>query len=284
MLAAEKNDLDRADDVPDEPADRSDDASGGTTVEPRSPDPASGRESYASSRIAAGNREIPYAHEEISDDGSSYMTHGRVFFRSGGRSYSCSGTVVTSPNESVVWTAGHCVNHAGRQGWVEKWIFVPGYDDGRAPYGKWTARELAAPQGWVEGGSPSYDIGAAVLDPNPGGWRIAEVVGSEGIAWNLPRAQDFVIYGYPAAGMFDGGSLWACYSSYGWSDPVPGPDPLAAGCNLTYGSSGGAWIIYRAGGSYLNSVTSYSHPGERRVVYGPYFGDAAARLYETVAR
>jgi hypothetical protein len=38
--------------------------------------------------------------------------HGKVFFSSGSTNYVCSGTALTSGNESVVWTAGHCVNPA----------------------------------------------------------------------------------------------------------------------------------------------------------------------------
>jgi hypothetical protein len=36
--------------------------------------------------------------------------HGKVFFSDGAYNYVCSGTALTSGNESVVWTAGHCVN------------------------------------------------------------------------------------------------------------------------------------------------------------------------------
>jgi hypothetical protein len=161
-------------------------------------------------------------------------------------------------------------------------MFVPGYEDGEAPYGKWTAKSLAAPRGWVENASAAYDMGAAVLNPNAAGQRIQDVVGSQGIAWNLSRRQTFTAYGYPAAGTFDGQSLWACHSRYGWSDDIPGPNPMAIGCNLSYGSSGGGWIIELADGSYLNSVNSYSHVGQRHVMYGPYFGDAAANLYALV--
>ncbi|MDQ4094664.1 MAG: hypothetical protein M3174_00435 [Actinomycetota bacterium] len=236
-----------------------------------------------SSTLSDGDGGIPYTREEISTDGdSAYITHGRIFFRSEGRSYTCSGTVITTDNRSVVWTAGHCVNHGGDR-WANKWIFVPGYDDGEAPYGKWTAQTLAAPRGWINHGSSAYDIGAAILNPNARGEYIADVVGSLGIAWNLPRRQEFTVYGYPAAGLFTGGSLWACRSAYGWSDPIPGPNPLAVGCNLPYGSSGGGWVVELSDGLYLNSVTSYSHVGERHVVYGPYFGDAAASLYERVS-
>jgi hypothetical protein len=58
---------------------------------------------------------------------------------------------------------------------------------------------------------------------------------------------------------------------------------MAVGCNLTYGASGGGWVVELPDGLYLNSVTSYSHVGERHVMYGPYFGDAAASLYQSAS-
>jgi V8-like Glu-specific endopeptidase len=39
-----------------------------------------------------------------------------------------------------VATAGHCVTD-GEGAWADNWIFVPGYDAGRAPYGQFPARE-----------------------------------------------------------------------------------------------------------------------------------------------
>ena len=67
--------------------------------------------------------------------------HGKVFFSDGSANYVCSGTALTSGNESVVWTAGHCVNE-GPGAFYTNWAFVPAYKDGARPYGTWTARTL----------------------------------------------------------------------------------------------------------------------------------------------
>ena len=55
--------------------------------------------------------------------------HGKVFFSDGAANYVCSGTALTSGNQSVVWTAGHCVNE-GPGGFYTNWAFVPAYKDG----------------------------------------------------------------------------------------------------------------------------------------------------------
>ena len=64
-------------------------------------------------------------------------TWGKVFFSAPDGDYVCSGTAVSSRNESVVWTAGHCAANPGAKSFYnDHWIFVPGYDNGKAPFGK----------------------------------------------------------------------------------------------------------------------------------------------------
>ena len=65
-------------------------------------------------------------------------TNGKVFFSDGGLNYVCSGTALTSNNESVVWTAGHCVNE-GPGKYYTNWAFVPSYKDNKRPYGTFAA-------------------------------------------------------------------------------------------------------------------------------------------------
>ena len=66
---------------------------------------------------------------------------GKVFFTMGGANYVCSGNAVASANKSTVATAGHCVNQ-GPGAFATNFIFVPAYDNGAEPYGRWTARDL----------------------------------------------------------------------------------------------------------------------------------------------
>src|SRR5439155_15822696 len=73
-----------------------------------------------------------------SGGGKVTKTAGRVFFLFNGAKASCSGDAVTSGNKSVVITAGHCVKYQGT--WHTNWVFVPGYNNGNAPYGEWPAK------------------------------------------------------------------------------------------------------------------------------------------------
>ncbi|MEV0596562.1 trypsin-like serine peptidase [Nonomuraea cavernae] len=62
-------------------------------------------------------------------------TIGKVFFldRKGDYRY-CSATSIQSTHRNLVATAGHCVYEHGEDVFA-KWVFVPGYHQGKAPYG-----------------------------------------------------------------------------------------------------------------------------------------------------
>jgi V8-like Glu-specific endopeptidase len=237
--------------------------------------------------FSSGAGPYPYSSGEVSVAYTAYpySTHGKVFFTdpSTGGNYVCSGTAVTSQNESVVWTAGHCVHGGGTgAGWMTNWTFVPAYKDGARPLGTWVATQLFASSGWVTAGDFGYDMAAAIVAPDAAGTSLTDAVGGRGIQWNQPDQQTYHSYGYPAASPFTGGRLRYCDSALGERDPYYGglgPDPLAIGCDMTGGSSGGGWVNDNG---ILLSLNSYGYDGLTDVMHGPYFGVAAQNLYETV--
>ncbi|MEO3797908.1 hypothetical protein ABGB14_47585 [Nonomuraea sp. B10E15] len=63
-------------------------------------------------------------------------TVGKVFFLDkAGRYRWCTATSIQSRNRNLVATAGHCVFENGKDDVYDKWIFVPGYYQGKAPWG-----------------------------------------------------------------------------------------------------------------------------------------------------
>jgi hypothetical protein len=63
-------------------------------------------------------------------------TIGKVFFLDEkGRYRWCSATAIQSRNRNLVATAGHCVFEHGKDDVFDKWVFVPGYYQGKAPWG-----------------------------------------------------------------------------------------------------------------------------------------------------
>ena len=106
-----------------------------------------------------------------------------------GENWSCSGSTVNSAGKDSVITAGHCVygslgGQVSGEGWHTNWIFVPGYENGYAPYGVWTAKELWTPTNYYDNQDEGDDMGGAVINTNAYGQHIVNVVGGQGIAWN----------------------------------------------------------------------------------------------------
>jgi V8-like Glu-specific endopeptidase len=203
--------------------------------------------------------------------------HGKVFFSDGSANYVCSGTALTSGNESVVWTAGHCVNE-GPGGFYTNWAFVPAYKDGAAPYGTWTARTLLTTAAWGQQGDFSYDLGAAVMNTS-GGATLTDTVGSRGAGFNQAAEQHYLSHGYPAAPPFSGGRMFICESDLGTRDTSANPATMGIGCDMTGGSSGGGWVV----GNNVLSVNSYGYTTQPNVMYGPYQGSVAQQLYASAA-
>ncbi len=206
-------------------------------------------------------------------------TNGKVFFTDSGVNYVCSGTAIASSNESVVWTAGHCV-HDGPGTFHTNWVFVPAYRDGVRPYGTWAARGLHTTSFWRDKGDFSYDLGAAVVSPSSTGSLTDRVGGGRNLAFNYPRSQRYNAFGYPAGNPFNGQRLWKCDSSLYMSDSGT-PQPMGIQCNMTGGSSGGGWVVPTDGRVY--SVNSYGYSNLRNVMFGPYQGSVAQQLFTTAS-
>lgn len=218
-------------------------------------------------------------------NGAVRSTIGRVFFTFQGRRASCSGDAVTSGNKSVVLTAGHCVKLEGA--FHTDWVFVPGYNNGNAPFGTWTARQTMSTPQWVATEDINFDVGAAVVNTINGQW-LADVVGAQGVAFNQARGQRMYAFGYPAAAPYDGTKLIYCSGTV-INDFLLSSD-LGMLCNMTGGASGGPWFLSfneGTGSGIQNSVNSFRYqllglidPG---FMFGPYFGADAQNLYNAAA-
>ncbi|QGV80167.1 trypsin-like serine peptidase [Streptomyces ficellus] len=210
--------------------------------------------------------------------GAVVKTSGRVFFTMQGRTASCSGNAVTSQNASTVITAGHCVKYQGT--WHTNWVFVPGYDNGQAPYGQWTAsKTLTTPQ-WEASEDINHDIGAAVVAPLDG-QKLTAVTGAQGIQFNGGYNKRMYAFGFPAASPYDGSKLIHC-SGNSSKDWLFSQDH-SLGCNMTGGSSGGPWFTgfdETAGTGLQVSVNSFGYVFLPNRMFGPYFGNEAKALYD----
>ncbi|MCX4767220.1 hypothetical protein OG562_40895 [Streptomyces sp. NBC_01275] len=256
----------------------------------------------------------------------------------------CSANVVDSANGSTVLSAGHCVANplavvalgsltgAMQKGSVsatdDAWMFIPGYDGTKvgldqAPYGLWPATAVYTTAQWndfatlnpntVNLSNFNYDVSAlTVADPTRPGVRLADVVGSQHVAFNQPYNQTMFAFGYPNEGSwdtvstpvpepgqepdttrkisryrYDGRSLVECNGST-WKDFILKTD-YEMTCNMTGGASGGPWFqnfdpVTGIGTQVGVNSTKYPNfvSGEGVWMIAPHFEDNDQLLYNTV--
>lgn len=137
-------------------------------------------------------------------------TVGRLFFTDHGEDASCTATVVSSANHSTVVTAAHCVNNTNLIGednqWATNVLFVPGYRDGQALYGKFVGRLAVVNATWLKNDQQDsemfggYDQAFVVLNLNERGRSVQDTVGAaQRIAFDVPGNQAVSQFGYPRA-------------------------------------------------------------------------------------
>jgi len=230
--------------------------------------------------VGQAGRRVPGAR--WTGGGAVMRTTGRVFFTLDGTDYSCSGSTVASANEDVVMTAAHCVSD-GDGGWATHWIFVPGYRDGRAPYGRYPARAYFAAMAWQFGAHEDDDVAfVAVNETRVGGVRqhVVDAVGGQPIGFGF-RAATETLFGYPSEPPYRGRFLDYC------AGPLS-PDPYGSAdagvdCTMTEGDSGGPWFSGfdpRTGLGVITGVTTFRYSGAGRTLYSADLGPVARRLYD----
>lgn len=203
--------------------------------------------------------------------------HGKLFgVMSGLGGFECSATVVTSGTRSVVFTAGHCVYEPRSRVAARRLAFVPAYDAGARPFGRWTASEARTTSEWMRKENFDFDYATLTMRPRDGR-RIQDVVGGRPLATETPRDQIYNAIGYPS-NFANAQRMWACRGGYAGDDPRPipgGPPPIGMGCDMTTGASGGGWVDDLG---RLVSVSSFGYPRRPGFLYGPYLKPRAAAL------
>lgn len=238
--------------------------------------------------VVGYNYPAPFARYQNFDSYQTYpySTVGVMFFKQGGIPYRCS---AASIGNYAIWTAGHCI-HAGdgmsgdpySGNWSTEVIFVPAYQNGNAPLGVWTAYELWITPEWHSSKDLRYDMGGVVLNIN-GGQKISQVVGSLGFAFNQDTSLHWMDIAYPSETPFNGSTQQICAGSFAYRDTsLPAPYPVAMGCDMTQGSSGGPWILdfsgSAGGNNLLNGNNSYRYGSHPEELYSPYFDSDAKGL------
>ena len=223
----------------------------------------------------------------LASNAPTARTMGKVFFNMGTGSFSCSATVVNSEGLDTVWTAGHCVEQGSSGGWASNWTFVPAFDDDLAnprPFGTWSANQLWTKTAWANNSDFAEDMGVAIMNTHNGS-HIVSAFGGQGLRANYGKSVFENAFGYPAESPFDGGNLFRCWgtSSPEWSFLFWSSDTIKIPCDMTRGSSGGAWLHgYDGNWGYLNGVNSrIDRIVAPTIMLSPYFDDSAVSLYNS---
>jgi V8-like Glu-specific endopeptidase len=205
---------------------------------------------------------------------------GALFTVSNGRpgTHFCTASVVDSPAGDLLITAAHCMAAYARTDPAV--VFVPGYDQGAAPYGTWTVTRVFVDAAWASSASPDDDVAFLTVAPS-GGTAVEDVAGGERLGTGPAAGQVVHVTGYPDASedpvscrnyatAFGGGQLQ--FDCDGYSDGTSGSPFLARA-----GTAGPADTVIGVIGGYEQGGDSPD------VSYSAVLGPSVAALYATAA-
>jgi V8-like Glu-specific endopeptidase len=155
--------------------------------------PADGDTSSLTTQMASAVQLAP----GVTQQGASFAgtpTTGALFTVSNGTlgDHFCTASVVHSPRGNLLITAAHCVT--GRSGTI---AFVPGYHDGKTPYGTWYVSRVFVDQAWSASGAIDDDVAFLQVKTNTAGTEIEDVTGANQLGLGEPAGQLTQVIGYP---------------------------------------------------------------------------------------
>jgi V8-like Glu-specific endopeptidase len=175
----------------------------------------------------------------------------------------------------TVLTAGHCVSD-GKGTWASNWMFVPGYNNGAEPHGRWTAYNLYTFNAWHNGGNFGRDVAFGIVSPRQGR-SISATVGTVGVT-NCGMGNRVKALGYPVA-KYGGQKMVQADNAISQRDTRQSPATNGIVTDMTGGCSGGPWFS----GSNACGVNSYLYQG-RAMIYSPVFDSAVVNLRNDALR
>ncbi|MFI8896207.1 trypsin-like serine peptidase [Streptomyces paradoxus] len=193
-----------------------------------------------------------------------------VLLRTAGGGHFCTASVVDAPHRDLIVTAAHCLGGDGGL------VFVPGYRDGRAPFGEWRVRRRFLARGWVEGRHEDSDVGFAAVAPR-GGEEVQDAVGGNRfVTGTVTGATAVTVTGYPSARE----TAVSCTAE----PHALGRTQQRVACpGFSGGTSGSPWV--NGHGQVVGVLGGHDQGGTTPgVSYSVVLGAEAERLYGQAAR
>ncbi len=229
---------------------------------------------WAPPRLAAGAPSpSPSAHQPV----VPAPRVGALFARNASGTHFCTASVVASPGRNLLITAAHCIDGGKGGGYNQDIVFIPGYENGAAPYGVWTPSKLLVDPHWADSSDPDYDVGFVVLKPYDGR-NIQDVLGANQIEFNAPYTNLVRVTGYPSS---DDAPV-TCLNRT--SEQSATQQKFVCG-GFYGGTSGSPWIIrfdprVRTG-TIVGVIGGYQEGGDTpSISYSTYFDNDIRTLYE----
>jgi hypothetical protein len=211
-----------------------------------------------------------------------FSAAGKLFFKIGADSYVCSASLI---QPGVIVTAAHCVTSFGGSGWYSDWTFVPAYNNGAAPFGKWKGSVAAVMSSSYLGtdscATPGVicenDVAVITLPPqksligygyqtsyagNLAGWL---GYGWDGYGFNVNGKALFTQLGYPVS--HDSGGLMQRTESQTNTNANLSNNSVW-GSRQTGGSSGGPEVVNLGHSSVLSDGVTYGSDAAFNTVVG----------------
>jgi V8-like Glu-specific endopeptidase len=222
---------------------------------------------------------VPRPQPTISSTGQAFggvAAVGALFTVSGGQlgAHFCTASVVHSAYGDLAVTAAHCVT--GSQGQT---VFVPGYANGKKPYGVWPVTAVYTDQAWQSSQDPDDDVAFLRVADASDGVPIENVTGAERLGVGWPEPALVQVIGYP-----DGAEQPLLCAN--WTKRFS-PTQLEFDCGAyTDGTSGGPFLADVSAASGQGTVVAviggYEQGGDTPdVSYAPAFGAAVTALYQS---
>lgn len=201
-----------------------------------------------------------------------FSAAGRLFFKVGAGSAWCSAALV---GKGVVLTAAHCVTSFGTGALYGSFEFVPAFDNGKAPFGRWKGERVYLLSSYFDGTDScavagvicENDVALLVVTPQrnklPGttaGWF---GYGYDGFGYGTGYGQIDQL-GYPAT--LDRGNLMQRNASMAAIKAEFAGNQII-GSLMTGGSSGGPWVVNLGVAPALNGTT-FGAEAARNVIVG----------------
>ena len=209
---------------------------------------------------------------------SGSPTTGALFYTTGDKGHFCTASVVDSTADDLALTAAHCVDWNAFAANVE---YVPGYHDGKQPYGAWPVAAITVASGWKVSHAPDLDFAFLTL-ATAGGHQIQARTGGLTIGFTRWYGEKIEVIGDNDS---DAEPIRCATKSFRFR-----PAQMEFYCHGFWtGTSGGPWILgYNAKhgtGTVFGVIGGYELGGDYEwASYSAYFGSATKILYEQAER